>query len=57
MRRCTLLPIMELDGEEDLVPALRAGYYQVDVKAGEWVVPERYQDLKPLGIGAFGTVW
>ena len=48
---------MELDGEEDLVPALRAGYYQVDVKAGEWVVPERYQDLKPLGIGAFGTVW
>lgn len=36
--------------------AVNAGYYQVDVDGADWVVPERYQDLKPLGIGAFGTV-
>ena len=36
--------------------AVKAGFYQAEVDAGEWVVPERYQDLKPLGIGTFGTV-
>ena len=28
-----------------------------DSGGGEWVVPQRYQDLQPLGIGTFGTVW
>ena len=36
---------------------LKGGYYEADLKAGEWVVPQRYQNLKPIGIGTFGTVW
>ena len=35
----------------------RAGFYVADTAGGEWVVPQRYTDLKPLGIGTFGTVW
>lgn len=42
---------------DELEQPLRAGFYEADFAAGDWVVPERYQDLKPLGIGTFGTVW
>ena len=37
---------------------LRVGYHEVEVVGGgEWMVPEKYRELRPLGIGTFGTVW
>ena len=36
---------------------LRPGFYSVELNKTIWIVPERYQDLRPLGIGAFGSVW
>lgn len=45
-----------MEREEAVEQAVKAGFYQAEVDAGEWVVPERYQGLKPLGIGTFGTV-
>ena len=38
-------------------PRTKDGFYETDSGGGEWVVPNRYQDLQPLGIGTFGTVW
>ena len=36
---------------------LKAGYYTVELTKTVWELPERYQDLRPIGIGAFGSVW
>ena len=35
----------------------RAGYYRIELGTVEWEIRETYQELSPLGIGAFGTVW
>lgn len=35
----------------------RPGYYRQDVNKTIWEVPERYKDLRPVGTGAYGTVW
>lgn len=37
--------------------ALKQDYYKLEINKTIWRVPERYLDLKPLGIGAFGSVW
>ncbi|XP_064400308.1 mitogen-activated protein kinase 14-like [Halichondria panicea] len=34
----------------------KPGFYSVELAKTVWTVPERYQDLRPLGIGAFGSV-
>ena len=36
---------------------LRPKHYRIEINKMNWEVPERYQDLSPVGIGAFGAVW
>ncbi len=36
---------------------LKPNFYKIEINMTDWAVPERYQDLSPLGTGAFGTVW
>ena len=36
---------------------LKKNFFRVEFNRTTWEVPERYQDLKPVGIGAFGSVW
>ena len=52
--------VCELDMEErdGIERSPRTGFYEADIAGGaEWTVPDRYRDLRPLGIGTFGTVW
>lgn len=32
-------------------------FYKVEINKTEWEVPERYQNLTPVGSGAYGQVW
>lgn len=32
-------------------------YYKIEINKTEWEVPERYQMLTPVGLGAYGQVW
>lgn len=32
-------------------------YYRTELNKTEWEVPERYQNLSPVGSGAYGQVW
>jgi p38 MAP kinase len=36
--------------------ATKPGLYRIELGTVEWEIRETYQDLNPLGIGAFGTV-
>ena len=36
---------------------VKPGFYRVELFKTVWEVPERYQDLSPIGTGAYGTVW
>lgn len=36
---------------------VRPGFYNKEINQSAWVVPERYQNLKQVGAGAYGTVW
>ncbi len=36
---------------------LRAGYHRVELFKTVWEIPTCYQDLNPVGTGAYGTVW
>ena len=38
-------------------PNLKPGYYTVELNRTVWVVPQYYQNLTPVGTGAYGTVW
>ena len=33
------------------------GFNRLELHKTVWEVPERYQDLTPIGTGAYGTVW
>lgn len=35
----------------------RPGYYRQELNKTVWEVPERYQNLTPMGSGAYGSVW
>ncbi len=35
----------------------RPGYYKAELHKTVWEVPVRYQELTPIGTGAYGTVW
>ena len=37
--------------------AVKQNYYKMELGTVEWEIRDIYQDLVPLGIGAFGTVW
>lgn len=32
-------------------------FHKVEINKTEWIVPERYQMLTPVGSGAYGQVW
>ena len=57
----TLFQMMEssvdVGGEDEGKLPLKSGFHQADLKEVVWVVPERYCNLEPIGIGTFGTVW
>ena len=36
---------------------LKPNFYEIETYQSTWDLPERYQELYPLGAGAFGTVW
>lgn len=38
-------------------PNVKRGYYTVELNKTVWVVPNYYQNLTPVGTGAYGTVW
>ncbi len=38
-------------------PQLPEGYYQLELNKTQWQVPTRYQNLVPVGTGAYGQVW
>ncbi len=35
----------------------KPGYYKIELHKTVWEVPIRYQELSPIGTGAYGTVW
>ena len=35
---------------------IKEGFYRVELINTVWEVPERYQNLSPVGTGAFGQV-
>lgn len=45
---------LESPGE---APALKKEFYRVELNKTVWEVPERYQELTPIGTGAYGSVW
>ncbi|KAK0400105.1 hypothetical protein QR680_003360 [Steinernema hermaphroditum] len=49
--RRTLIRPMEPQGF-----SVKPGYYAVELNKTVWVVPEHYQNLTPVGTGAYGTV-
>lgn len=46
---------MELDGSS--AEPSKAGFYRVELNKTVWEVPEKYQELTPIGTGAYGSVW
>lgn len=34
-----------------------AKFYKAEINKTEWEVPDRYQNLTPVGSGAYGQVW
>ena len=41
----------------EMQEAVKDGFYRVELAKTVWEVPTRYQDLSPIGTGAYGTVW
>lgn len=35
----------------------RAGFYRQELNKTVWEVPQRLQGLRPVGSGAYGSVW
>ena len=46
-----------VDVEMQEAPSVKEGFYRVELAKTAWEVPSRYQDLSPIGTGAYGTVW
>ena len=45
------------DVEMQEPPSIKEGFYRVELAKTVWEVPSRYQELSPIGTGAYGTVW
>ena len=39
------------------VPTRKSGFYVIELNKTEWDVPMKYQELSPVGTGAYGQVW
>lgn len=50
-----ILSIKERLSGEDM--STRPGFYRQELNKTVWEVPERYQNLTPVGSGAYGSVW
>lgn len=35
----------------------RPGFYTIELNRTVWTIPDHYQNLTPVGTGAYGTVW
>lgn len=45
-------------GMEEVAPnEVPPGFHKVELNKTVWVVPDRYQNLTPIGTGAYGSVW
>ena len=42
---------------QDTTTKMKDGFYRVELFKTAWEVPTRYQDLNPIGTGAYGAVW
>lgn len=40
----------------DFIKPVRQGYHRFEFCKTTWEIPERYADLSPIGLGAYGTV-
>ena len=40
----------------DFTKPVRKGYHRFEFCKTTWEIPERYEDLSPIGLGAYGTV-
>lgn len=49
------LPAPSLSQGEEM--SARQGFYRQELNKTVWEVPERYQNLTPVGSGAYGSVW
>lgn len=38
-------------------PLVKEGFYSVEINKTVWEVPKKYQELTPIGTGAYGSVW
>ncbi len=36
---------------------MEKGFYHIELNKVTWRIPERYQDLRHIGAGAYGRVW
>lgn len=41
----------------ELTRTLKPGFYAVELNKTVWIIPNCYQNLTPVGTGAYGTVW
>ncbi|RCN38263.1 hypothetical protein ANCCAN_15824 [Ancylostoma caninum] len=42
---------------ENELREIKPGYHTVELNRTVWAVPVYYQNLTPIGTGAYGTVW
>lgn len=43
--------------DSEKIMSARPGFYRQELNKTVWEVPERYQNLTPVGSGAYGSVW
>ena len=52
------LPVIAMDTSNSSgEPPLKDGFYRIELNKTVWEVPVKYQDLTPIGSGAYGSVW
>lgn len=57
--RLPLLPLLllPLPAAAPAKMSERGGFYRQELNKTVWEVPQRYQNLTPVGSGAYGSVW
>lgn len=48
---------MELESPASREEPLKDGFYKAELNKTVWEVPVSYQELTPIGTGAYGSVW
>ena len=48
---------MELDVPPPADDSQNPGFYKTELNKTVWEVPLKYQELTPIGTGAYGSVW